>query len=189
MQEEISKKHINIFRINTSNVNKLKEFKQLFKAKGIDLHVSNKDLKEIIADPISVVVHKASQLEKNIIVEDTSLEIENEDVGINVRWLLDNLSKYTGKKAVWTVLLAYQKADGMVYVYQGQIKGIIVLPKGQGFGFDPVLKPEGSDFTLAESKPDVYNARAKAVLNFAKDKFISFQKPIVSWDGAWQHDK
>ena len=178
----------NILSINTSNVNKLKEFKRLFKARGIELQVSNKDLKEIVADPISVVVNKASQLGKNIIVEDTSLEIEGEDIGINIRWLLNNLSKYTGKKAIWTVLLAYQKNDGLVYVYQGQIKGTIVLSKGKGFGFDPFFKPDNNNFTLAETKPDAFNARAKAVLNFTKDKFIAFKKPIVNWDGAWQHD-
>lgn len=31
--------------------------------------------------------------------------VEGEDVGINIRWLIDQLPKYKGKKAVWTVLL------------------------------------------------------------------------------------
>jgi len=166
----------------------LKEFRVLFEEEGIDLQVSNHDLKEIVASPIHVVIQKASQLDKNIIVEDTSLEVEGEDVGINIRWLLDNLSKFEGKKAIWTVLLAYQKEDGRVYVYQGQVKGVIVKPKGQGFGFDPFFKPDGSHFTLAESKPNSVNARAIAVKNFAKDRFITSDYPILDWKGDWQHD-
>ncbi|HJN38293.1 MAG TPA: non-canonical purine NTP pyrophosphatase [Gammaproteobacteria bacterium] len=177
-----------IYHLNTSNPNKLKEFKVLFKEEGIDLQVSNHDLKEIVASPIRVVIQKASQLDKNVIVEDTSLEIEGEEVGINVRWLLDNLTKFEGKKAVWTVLLAYQKEDGLVYVYQGQVKGVIVKPKGKGFGFDPFFKPDGSDFTLAELKPNSVNARAIAVKKFTKDEAIASEYPILSWEGDWQHD-
>ena len=56
-------------------------------------------MREIVADPLSVVIHKASQLGEYVIVEDTSLDIEGEQVGINVKWMLDSLTNCIGKKA------------------------------------------------------------------------------------------
>ena len=63
-------------------------------------------MREIVADPLSVVIHKASELGEYVIVEDTSLDIEGEQVGINVKWMLDSLTDFIGKKALWNVYLA-----------------------------------------------------------------------------------
>lgn len=41
-----------------------------------------------------------------MITEDTSLDIEGEKVGINVKWMMDFLSKFVGKHANWNVFLA-----------------------------------------------------------------------------------
>jgi XTP/dITP diphosphohydrolase len=172
--------------LNTSNKGKLSEFKRLFAQHGRVLHASEIDLKEIQADPISVVVHKASQIGAEILVEDTSLDIEDAKVGINVKWLFDHLPRYAGKKAHWRVLLAYLK-EGFVYVYEGTVHGTIVLPRGEdGFGFDPVFLPDGTTKTLAQSKPPEVDARSKAVDALLADKPIAVLPPIVEWDGPWQ---
>ncbi len=71
--------------LNTSNPGKLKEFERLFGQHGASLQTTYVDLEEIDADPITVAVHKASQLEEGVIIEDTSLEIEGADVGMNIR--------------------------------------------------------------------------------------------------------
>ena len=55
---------------------------------------------------MSVAIHKASQLGEYVISEDTSLDIEGEQVGINVKWMMNELPKFVGKRAVWTVYLA-----------------------------------------------------------------------------------
>lgn len=98
-----------------------------------------KDVREIVADPLSVVIHKASQLGEYVIVEDTSLDIEGEQVGINVKWMLDSLTNFIGKKALWNVYLAilvefsfvyYIQIEGKVHIYRGQIIGKIVNPRG-----------------------------------------------------------
>lgn len=174
------------WRLNTSNLGKLKEFQALFSKYGINLKATQIDLPEIDADPMTVIAQKASQLEDYVLVEDTSLEIEGATVGVNVRWLLEHLSEFAEKKAVWSVLLAY-KLGNEVYLYRGQIKGKIVFPRGsEGFGFDPVFLPDGSNQTLAQYKPDIVNARAKAVEALVKNEKFQIVKALFDWQGPWQ---
>jgi XTP/dITP diphosphohydrolase len=172
--------------LNTSNKGKLREFKQLFAEYDIAITSTEIDLKEISSDPLTVVVHKASQMGEEILVEDTSLDIEGAEVGIHVRSLLDHLSTYVGRKATQRVLLAYLK-EGLVYVYEGKVDGTIVFPKGEnGFGFDPVFLPDGSELTLAQAKPFAVNARAKVVEAFVKNHPTVITPSITQWDGPWQ---
>lgn len=181
-----NQKKRSIWKLNTSNPGKFEEFKRLFTQNGSDLEASNFDLEEIDADPIQVVAHKASQLAENIVVEDTSLDIEGASVGFNIRWLLDHLSEYKGRKAEWVVLLAVRQGNE-VYIYKGSLAGTIVLPRGNGgFGFDPVFLPDGATKTLAESKPDMFNARAKAVVALIKGEIYSKHPLIEKWEGPWQ---
>lgn len=176
------------WKINTSNPGKFEEFKRLFAIYGAELEASHVDLREVDADPVTVVAHKASQLGEGIVIEDTSLDIEGASVGVNVRWLLDHLSEYAGRRAEWTVLLALRKGD-KILIYKGTIFGTIVKPKGDsGFGFDPVFQPDGTDKTLAESKPDSVNARAKAVEALIKGDVWRTHPVIEKWEGPWQHD-
>lgn len=175
-----------VWKLNTSNLGKFEEFKRLFFQHGFSLEATHFDLREIVSDPIQVIAHKASQLGENIIVEDTALDIEGESVGINIRWLLDHLADYVGRKAEWTVLLAiHQGAE--IYIFKGSVSGVIVEPKGSGgFGFDPVFLPDGAIETLAESKPDLVNARAKAVEAFVKGEVWKTHPVMKNWSGPWQ---
>lgn len=176
------------WKLNTSNRGKFEEFKRLFAQHDIDLLASHVDLHEIDADPITVVTHKASQLGENILIEDTSLEIEGAEVGVNVRWLMDHLPEYAGHKAYWKVLLAYHSGN-IILIYQGTTSGTIVEPRGEGgFGFDPVFLPDGAEETLAQSKPDEFNARAKAVEAFVIGHLLTTRDAIENWDGPWQHE-
>lgn len=174
------------WKLNTSNPGKFEEFKHLFGKYGCFLEASHFDLQEIDADHTSVVVQKASQLQE-IIVDDTALEIEGASVGTNVRWLLDHLSDYVGHKAEWVVLLAYRH-ENKVDIYKGAVSGTIVPPRGDlGFGFDPVFLPDGAVKTLAESKPDACNARAKAVEALIRGDLWLSRPVIENWKGPWQH--
>lgn len=176
-----------IWKLNTSNPGKFEEFKRLFSKEGQALDATHIDLEEIDSDPIQVIAHKASQLEENVLVEDTSLDIEGASVGVNIRWLLDHLKDYVGKKAEWTVLLAFKK-ENEVFIYKGSVSGTIVEPQGAaGFGFDPVFKPDGSAETLAESKPDSVNARAKAVQALIQGDLYMKHPVVQRWDGPWQN--
>ena len=175
-------------KLNTSNLGKFEEFKHIFSRFGITLEASHKDLREIDSDPIHVVAHKATQLGEDIIVDDTSLEIEGASVGINIRWLLNHLAEFVGRQATWIVLLAYCH-DKQIFIYRGSVSGTIAMPRGaNGFGFDPVFLPNGSNETLAESKPDVANARFKAVEALMENK-IWVKHPIIEqWNGLWQKE-
>jgi len=176
------------WKLNTSNLGKFEEFKRLFALHDYTLETTHVDLKEIDADPLSVIAHKVSQLEENTLVDDTSLEVDEAAIGIHVRWLLDHLPEYVGHKALWNVLLAFRKND-QVFIYKGSIAGMIVEPKGtSGFGFDPVFLPDGSTKTLAQSKPDHFNARAKAVEAFVNNELWKTCPVIKLWTGPWQKD-
>lgn len=175
-----------VWKLNTSNLGKFEEFERLFSQYGYELEASHIDLEEIDADPIQVIAHKASQLSEDTVVEDTSLDIEGADVGVNIRWLLDNLGQFVGKKAEWTVLLGFRRGEE-VCIYKGSISGTIVVSTGgAGFGFDPVFLPTGATKTLAESKPDKFNARAKAVEALIKGEMYTIHPVIVDWNGPWQ---
>lgn len=41
-----------------------------------------------------------------MIIEDTSLDVEGEKVGVNVKWMMSSLSSFVGKRANWNVFLA-----------------------------------------------------------------------------------
>lgn len=176
--------------LNTSNPGKSKEFKDLFQEHGIPLKITTIDLSEIIANPLSVVVHKASTINNgqgDIIVEDTSLEISGEKVGIHIKKMVSHLDQFVEKEAIWAVFLAFRHGN-WVYVSKGEVKGKIVNPKGvTGFGFDPYFLPYGSNKTLAEEKGNEFNARAIAVRAFVEKNFIAIQAPIVDWKGEWQN--
>jgi XTP/dITP diphosphohydrolase len=175
-----------IWKLNTSNLNKFEEFKRLFAQYGCRLEVTHEDLKEIDADPLTVIAHKASQVEENVLVEDTSLEVEGASIGIHVRWLLEHLSEYMDRQAHWKVLLAYRRGN-KVCVYKGSISGTIVEPRGASdFGFDSIFLPNGAAETLAESKPDQFNARAKAVEALMQNKVWMTSPVITEWEGPWQ---
>ncbi len=176
----------NSWKLNTSNPGKQEEFKRLFAKHNVHLSISTIDLKEIDSDPITVMTHKASQLDEFILTEDTSLAIEGAEIGINVRWLIQHLQTYVGRKAIWTVYLAYRLKND-VLIYKGEIKGAIVSATGEeGFGFDPVFLPDGASKTLAQVKSDEFNARALAIDALLKKKEFMTVKAIHHWDGPWQ---
>ncbi len=174
------------WKLNTSNLGKFEEFKRIFAKFGCTLSATHVDLQEIEADHISVIAHKASQMDEGVIVDDTSLEIEDASVGINVRRLLDHLPEYIGRVAIWTVLLAYRQ-NNEVLIFKGSISGAIVEASGaNGFGFDPYFLPDGADKTLAISKPDQFSARAAAVEALVRGEVWAQHPLIHNWNGPWQ---
>jgi len=173
--------------MNTSNPGKSSEYKDLLLREGITLSITKIDQDEIDADPLSVLVHKASQIGERILVDDTSLDVEGENVGVNLRWVIEDIPSYAGKKAVWRVLLGYRE-DNRVFVYSGEVKGTIVHPN---FENDPTLEalflPDDSDFTLNLDKPDALNPRALAIDAFINDEPVAVLPIMDSWNGPWQN--
>ena len=180
------------FKLVSSNQNKLKEFKRFGLAIEID---TGTDLPEINGPALDVIIYKTKDAGPFKIVEDTSLEIEGLNVGVNIRWVIDQLlenDKLSGKKAIWTVLIGVNDGKS-IEIYSGIINGHIVAPKGKGFGFDPIFVPNGSNLTLSEleeiGKKDNFSARKKAIDNMLTKKFIKTIpiKTIPKWEGEYQH--
>lgn len=175
--------------INTSNNKKLDELKRLFKTYNIEVKATTIDIQEIDSDPLSVVLHKVSQVNDNILVEDVSLEIENSDIGVNIKWSLDKLESLKGRRAKFIIMLARRQGNEAI-VYKGEVSGEIVERKGNNdFGFDAYFKPLGSIKTLAESKEDCYNARAIAVKSYVENNVFYKGTIITNWAGSWQEKK
>lgn len=174
------------WKINSSNPLKVKEFNRLFADYGYTVSMTKINLKEINADPIKVAVHKATQVAENILIDDTSLDVEGANIGVNLKSMINRLTDYVGRQATWRVTLAYRIAD-IVVLYQGVVKGKLVAPQG-GEGFEAVFLPDGATETLAQNKPDEFNARALAVKSLLSEEPLLIESAITEWDGPWQQN-
>ncbi len=116
------------------------------------------DAHNIISAKITAAREKISG---DIIVEDTGLYIRglNGFPGPLVKWMLSSI----GTQGIFEIIgkLPSQKAEAKtiigcargesVYYFEGKIIGTIVAPRGDnGFGWDEIFQPEGSNKTFAE---------------------------------------
>lgn len=172
------------YSLNTSNPRKYVEYQML----GFNYPRTSIDLPEPDSDPVTVIRHKATSVGPKVIVEDTSFDVEGADIGVNVRWFMGQVGSFVGRKAVFRVLLGVLEDDGKVYIYKGEVHGKIVPPAGEArFGFDAVFMPNGASKTLAEDKPNKYNARALAVSNFKRSMPWKVKMPLGDYKGPMQH--
>jgi inosine/xanthosine triphosphate pyrophosphatase family protein len=146
------------YKINTSNMIKIKEFQDYLGRSAI---FDSVDIADPASDPITVVRHKASKF-NHVVVDSLSLEIEGERIGVNIQDTLKSLKTHIGKKAKFICMLGVRE-DRIIKVFRGEIDGTILEPKGSGFGFLPYFLPNGAKKTLGEDQPDKYNPRYLAV--------------------------
>lgn len=126
---------------------------------------------------------------KNCFSEDTGLEVEalNGEPGVksaryagedrsfddNIDKLLANLRSAHNKAARFRTVISLL-LDGKEYYFEGICPGKIISERkgGNGFGYDPVFIPDGSDKTFAEmdmSEKNKFSHRKKAM-----EKLINF---------------
>lgn len=75
----------------------------------------------------------------------------------------------------------------MVKIFRGAVEGRIVEGRGDAGGFLPYFLPDGASKTLAEERPNVFNARYYAVRDFMLDRtWGKPMEPLETWDGEWQ---
>ena len=148
----------------TGNPNKLREAREIC---GEQLVSHALDLPEIQSLDLREVLQRKGEeawrrLQRPVIVEDTSLALHgmNGFPGPLVKWMLDAIGPdgiarqaiATGNPGVAAICgLVYRDGDQEVIV-EGTTRGELVLPArgGEGFGWDPVFLPEGSDLTYGE---------------------------------------
>jgi XTP/dITP diphosphohydrolase len=149
------------------------------------------DTLEANASEKAVTIHKLTN--KNCFSEDTGLEVEalngepgvksaryageGKDFKANIDKLLHNMQGRQNHSARFrtVIVLIWHTHE---YCFEGICKGqVIDTPRGDnGFGYDPVFIPDGSEKTFAEMTMDEKNEfshRRKAI-----DKLVEFLKGV-----------
>ena len=90
----------------------------------------------------------------------------------NIQKLLTRLSGQSNRKARFRTAIAFV-ADNHEFLFEGKVEGhIIEQKKGEdGFGYDPIFVPEGSDLTFAEmpsSEKNKISHRGRAFMKFVE---------------------
>ncbi len=93
------------------------------------------------------------------------------DSRVNMSKLLTEMQGQSDRSARFRTVVALI-LDGTEYLFDGEVKGeILDTPAGsEGFGYDPVFRPEGYGVSFAEMSPEVKNSishRARAVAALA----------------------
>ena len=157
----------------TNNKNKKEEYLQLSRVLKAALRFATLDDYNIRSDPSEngssylenalIKARAAAQLiSEPVLADDTGIEIEKLGwgrPGIQSHRYLDSINfdltklalETLGSRACFHCTIVYIPAGDEPIVATGSLKGSIVLPRGKnGFGYDAIFKPDGSDKTLAE---------------------------------------
>jgi XTP/dITP diphosphohydrolase len=183
----------------TNNLHKIEEIKKIvphdfniitLKEAGINQDIPEPfDTLEENAKEKSSVIYQLTQ--QNCFSEDTGLEVEaiNGAPGVksaryagdgrnfedNINKLLQNMQGKTNRSARFRTVISLIWNEEEHY-FEGICKGSIIdAPRGeQGFGYDPVFVPEGSNKTFAEmslEEKNTFSHRRKVT-----DKLVQFLK-------------
>ncbi|MCI4438276.1 XTP/dITP diphosphatase [archaeon] len=182
----------------TGNRGKFLEAQKLLKEFGIELEQVDLDITEPQADSLEEVVRKCAEealkiVKENFIIDDSGLFIKSLNgfpgvyssyvyKTIGYKGILKLLSDLTDRSAYFMTALAYGEPRGELKIFSGRVDGIITTEaRGEnGFGFDPIFKPLGSNLTFAEmsiEEKNKFSHRAKALRAFAS-WFMSKEKNL-----------
>lgn len=175
----------------TGNAGKITEVNQLLGDRYIIIPMREAGIKEDIPEPYDTLEANAgiksetiySITGKNCFSEDTGLFVDalhgapgvksaryageqanNQD---NIRRLLTEMAGKTNRRARFRTVISL-RWNGAEHLFEGICEGqILETPRGeQGFGYDAVFVPEGSDRSFAEmdtSEKNTFSHRKKAV--------------------------
>jgi inosine/xanthosine triphosphate pyrophosphatase family protein len=177
-------------KLVTSNPNKLAEFSRF----GLDIEMAaGLDLKEVSGTSEQVAIYKAIEAGENLIVEDTILTIDGEEI-VDIRQRLNELPQWEGKEAIWQTSIACM-SNGEIKIAVGRTLGTIAPPEEShqtGFGFDPYFYPLGSQSSLSHleliGEKDGVSARKQAITRFLSDEKCKTIPlcDIPQWTGDYQ---
>lgn len=175
----------------TNNLNKLKEVKALIPNKIKLLSLKDIDCFEDIPETQNTIkgnaIQKAEYIKKHYgydcFADDTGLEVpslngapgvysaryagEQRDANDNMEKLLDELKNKDNRSAQFKTVIALY-TNHKIYTFSGICEGEITKTKQgvNGFGYDPIFKPNGYDKTFAEIDLKLKNTighRGKAI--------------------------
>lgn len=159
----------------TNNKNKILEVQQLLPASIEIISLESIGCFEEIPETADTIeenaIMKANYITEkygyNCFADDTGLEVEalNGEPGVysaryageqrdpedNMNKLLNNLENSTNRKAQFKTVITLN-LNGKQHLFTGIAAGEITLEKtgNQGFGYDPIFKPEGYNLTFAQ---------------------------------------
>jgi XTP/dITP diphosphohydrolase len=181
------------------NENKVFEIANLVGNKYKILSLNDINFKEDIIENGSTLQENAlikartifSETGKNCFADDTGLLVKslNNEPGVysaryageqknaddNMNLLLLNLNNKTDRQAKFTTVIALIM-NGKEFIFEGELAGSIILEKkgSNGFGYDPIFKPNGYINTLAQLDITEKNKISHRALAFKK--MIDFLK-------------
>ncbi|MEI6731696.1 MAG: non-canonical purine NTP pyrophosphatase [archaeon] len=145
----------------TGNEKKFKEIQQIIP----EIEKLSLDLPEIQeVDAKKIIEEKLKEAKKHhsgeFIIEDTSLYLEciNGLPGPLIKWFLEtignqglyNIANALGNKnAEARTIIGYSHGKKIEF-FEGSIKGTLVAPKKESFGWDPIFIPSGYSKTFAD---------------------------------------
>lgn len=158
----------------THNPNKLKEIQailpdfELQSLTDVDIHQEIPEHENTLeGNALAKARFVHNKLGVNCFADDTGLEVDalNGEPGVfsaryagpekdseqNMKKLLDKLGQNKNRKARFRTVVALV-LEGDEFLFEGIAKGEITLKKQgeQGFGYDPIFKPEGFEKTFAQ---------------------------------------
>lgn len=162
----------------TGNRGKFDEVKEVISSvQQIDLDLP--EIQELDARKvIEAKLHEARKLHAGeFICEDTSISLDclNGFPGPLIKWLIAAIGingihalveKFSNPGATAITVIGYSHGTSIEF-FEGATRGIIVAPRGTGFGWDPIFQPAGSDKTFGEmelSEKNKTSMRHKALL-------------------------
>lgn len=153
----------------TGNKGKLEEAKSILS----DVECLDIDLPEIQdLDAHNVIQAKLAEALKTqtgeFIIEDISLYCEalNGLPGPLIKWFLKTVgndgiykmvSAFGNSRVEVKAIIGYADGKGGTQYFEGVVKGSIVAPRGEGFGWDPIFQPDGYDKTFGEMSAEEKN--------------------------------
>lgn len=175
----------------TNNTNKIKEIKQLLPSSIQLLSLQEIKCLEDIPETSPTIegnaIQKAEYVYKNYgyncFADDTGLEIDalNGEPGVysaryageqknandNINLVLEKLKGIENRNARFITVITLI-IDGKITCFKGVVEGVITQTKSgsEGFGYDPIFKPNGFDITFSEMDLEQKNKishRGKAV--------------------------
>lgn len=180
----------------SNNAHKLEEIRHLvgdrFEIQGLkeagiirDIPEPHNTLEENATEKSRVIFELTNT---NCFSEDTGLEVEalNGEPGVrsaryagedrafdqNIDLLLQNLEGQTNRRARFRTVISLIM-DGQEHQFEGICPGTITLSRQgtQGFGYDPVFQPDGSDRSfgnMSMQEKEQYSHRSKATLKLVE---------------------
>lgn len=181
----------------TNNANKVKEIQAAIGSKITVISLKEAGIDIDIPEPHDTLEANAREKSHTIFMltgehcfsEDTGLEVDalNGEPGVksaryagedkafekNIDKLLENLGNTSHRNARFRTVVSLMW-DGREYLFEGICEGTIIAERrgSQGFGYDPVFVPAGSNVTFAEMSMEEkgkFSHRRKAA-----DKLVSF---------------